>query len=101
MHPLTFKIRRTQSLVFNLVPGRLGNEVPDWVAAPQKHLCPREEHHKGGCCTVIEDLMRERGQVIPGRNDVACGQGGTRTKEVPRTSVREEEWKHSKDTIQK
>lgn len=45
--------------------------------------------------------MRERGQVIPGRDDVACGQGGTRTKNVPRTSVREEEWKHSKDTIQK
>lgn len=41
---------------------------------------------------------RERGQVIPGRNDLAFDKRGTRTKRVSRTSGREDEWKHNKDT---
>jgi len=45
-----FKARRTQSLVFNLLPGRLGNDVPGQVAASQEHLCPMEGQHECGCC---------------------------------------------------
>lgn len=50
------------------------------------------------CRTVTGALVREQGQVIPGRNDVACDEGGTRTKNVSKTSVREDEWKHNEDT---
>ena len=45
------KARRTQSLVFNLLPGRLGNDVPGQVAASQEHLSAMEGQHECGCCT--------------------------------------------------
>ena len=74
-----FKARRTQSLVFNLLPGRLGNDRQPGSCLPGASL-PHGRAAWMWLLHVTEALMREQGQVIPGRNDGVCDQVGRRTK---------------------